>query len=280
MAERKMFTGLRLRKVGAEDFDYQKMEELIEQVFVEGGREPGFKRKVSFAPSSIGYGSGTCARRWYLAFTGDHMDDSADSLGMAAMENGEAYHQRIQDRFKASKGLSVEIERELKTEDPPIKGFIDAIVELDGIKAVGEFKTTREESFVHRKFSGNPMAYHLYQVLIYMYFTEIPQGFLWYSNKNDDTVVTIPVRMNDYTRGIIEDALKWLREVRANWEQDVIGEIPEDLDKPVEVSYDNLPTRPWTKRSKNCKQCPLFQACWEDKPDGNVVIDPMEVVVL
>ena len=217
-----------------------------------------------------------CPRRWYLSFSGAEFDESADAVGIANMENGSAFHDRIQKLFTDA-GIMAEEEKELIVEDPPIRGFIDAIAEIDGVRAVGEFKSTRDESFVHRRYSGNPMAYHLYQVLIYMYFEKIDQGFLFYENKNDQTFLTIPIRMNDYTRKIIEDAIEWMRKVHGNWKKDVIDE---DEDGNPVVSYENLPTRPWTRRNKNCQQCPVFNECWENRPDGEVDLPPMEVVTL
>ena len=274
--KREISAGLNLKKVREGDFDYQKMERIIEEEYLKRNREVKYKRKESFSPSSIGYGAGTCARRWYLSFSGAEFDDSADAVGIANMENGSAFHDRIQKLFTDA-GIMAEEEKELVVEDPPIRGFIDAIAEIDGIRAVGEFKSTRDESFIHRRYSGNPMAYHLYQVLIYMYFEKIDQGFLFYENKNDQTFLTIPIRMNDYTRKIIEDAIEWMREVRENWKNDVTDE---DEDGNPVVSYENLPTRPWTRRNKNCKQCPVFNECWENRPDGEVELPPMEVVTL
>ena len=231
-----------------------------------------------------------CPRRWYLAFSGSEYDETADALGVANMAHGVSVHDRLQKLFEEA-GVVIENEREVKMIDPPIRAFIDSIVEVDGIQAVVEIKSTRDESFVHRKFSGNPMPYHLYQLLIYMYHENIPQGCLLYENKNDNTFLTIPIRLNDRTRAIVEECLEWLREVRANWEQDATWgepESPEDPETPehmkddgfVSASYEHLPTRPFTKRSKECKSCPVFNECWNLREDGTTVIDPMEVVKL
>ena len=289
-AKREIAVGLNLRKINSRDFDYQKFDRLIEEAYLKRNRGVSHKRKRSFAPSSIGYGSGTCARRHYLAFSGAEFDESTDAVGIANMANGVSAHDRLQGLFEVAK-IVVENERELKVADPPIRAFIDSIVEVDGIQAVVEIKSTRDESFVHRKFSGNPMPYHLYQLLIYMYFEDIPQGCLLYENKNDNTFLTIPIRLNDRTRAIVEECLEWLREVRANWEQDATWREPEPPEEPetpehmkddgfVSASYEHLPTRPFTKRSKECKSCPVFNECWNNQGDGSVVIDPMEVVKL
>ena len=286
MADRPLSVGMNLRKVNSKDFDYKKMETLIEQAYLDGNRGVSHKRKVSFAPSSIGYGHGTCPRRWYLSFAGAEFDESSDAVGIATMENGSATHDRLQRLFKSA-GIAIEIEKEMNVLNPPIRAFIDVIAEVDGIKAIIEIKSTRDESFVHRRYGATPMAYHLYQLLLYMYFEGIDQGAIMYENKNDNTILTLPVRMNDYTRKIIEDAIEWMTMVYENWKQDATFETTEDTnpldvksDGYVESSYENLPKRPFTKRSKECKQCPLFNECWNIQPEGTVDLPPMEVVKL
>lgn len=289
MAKREISVGLNLRKVNSKDFDYKKMSDLIEGAYLKRNRGVSHKRKRSFAPSSIGYGSGTCPRRWYLAFSGSEYDETADALGVANMAHGVAVHDRLQELFEEAE-MVIENERELVVEYPPIRAFIDSIVEVDGIQAVVEIKSTREESFVHRRFSGNPMPYHLYQLLIYMYFEGIDQGCLLYENKNDNTFLPIPVRMNDHTRRITEDCIRWMELVWDNWRQDATFGEPESDDTKlpdskkddgfVEASYENLPTRPFTKKSKECKSCPVFNECWNKLEEGTVDIPPMEVVKL
>lgn len=289
VAKREISVGLNLRKVNSYDFDYQKMDRLLEEAYLKRNRGVSHKRKRSFAPSGIGYGSGACPRRWYLAFSGAEYDETADALGVANMAHGVAVHDRLQELFEEA-GIVVQNEREMKVEHPPIRAFIDSIVEIDGIQAVVEIKSTRDESFVHRKFSGNPMPYHLYQLLLYMYFENIDQGCLLYENKNDNTFLTIPVRMNDRTRKIVEDCIEWLEMVWDNWHQDATFEEPGEYNPELtesqqddgfrSVSYENLPTRPFTKRSKECKSCPVFNECWNKLEDGNVDLPPMEVVKL
>lgn len=289
VAKREIAVGLNLRKINSYDFDYKKMDSLIEEAYLKRNRGVSFKRKRSFAPSGIGYCSGSCPRRWYIAFSGAEYDETADALGVANMAHGVAVHDRLQELFSEA-GIVIQNEREMKIEHPPIRAFIDSIVEVDGIQAIVEIKSTRDESFVHRKFKGQPMPYHLYQLLLYMYFEKIDQGCLFYENKNDNTFLTIPVRMNDYTRKIVEDCIEWLEMVWDNWYQDAtFGEkAPHDPKKSEsqqddgfkEASYESLPTRPFTRKSKECKSCPVFNECWNKLEDGSVDLPPMEVVKL
>lgn len=255
--ERKINSGLGFKEQSA-PFDVSKLSEAIEAGYLSEAREAAVKKKVSFAPSAIGYGFGTCPRYWFMAFEGAMFDDPVDAVGIANMSNGSQAHERIQKAMDDA-GILVAKEVKVTPNDPPIFGFIDAMVRIDGEILVGEIKTTRQESFIFRQNSMKPMTHHLYQVLIYLHATGKENGFLLYENKNDNTFLIIPVTMNDTNKKILEDALQWMRDVWANWESGT------------------LPTRPFSKKSKQCKSCPLWNACWNETPDGEVTLPGMAV---
>ena len=238
---------------------------IIEKGYSASARETKVRVKTSFAPSAIGYGKATCARYWYLAFEGKYVFDESgtDNKALANMENGTEVHARLEKVFKDS-GALVESERELRFENPPVFGFIDAIINADGEEVVIEIKSAKQEMFNKYMNERKGAPYHMYQILLYLKGTGLKNGALLYENKNDQTLLTIPVSMNKYNEEKIEEALEWLREVRKNWEE-------------AQGTLDNLPTRPWTRKNVKCKQCPLFDECWNNLPDGNVVIKPMEV---
>lgn len=251
-------------------FTAEKLERAIEAGYLKQAREDKFTTKKTFAPSSIGYGHGTCARYWYQAFNGADFVEKVDALGVANMSNGSAAHERL-EKVLEDAGVLVASEIKMELNDPPIFGFIDAMVKIDGETVVGELKTTREEAFMWRKNTMKPSGNHLYQILIYMYATKKRKGFLFYENKNDQTFLVIPVEMNERNKKILSDAFTWLRLVRKNWE-----DAQENEDKNV-----NIPQRPWTKRNKICRGCPLYEKCWPEEgqpPLSDVVIPPMEVV--
>lgn len=243
----------------------------IKEVLIEGynalARPPAVKRKASFAPSSIGYGSGTCARRWYLSFEGKYVFDesSTDHMGIANMDNGTYFHDRLGKLIQSS-SADVTLEQEFSVDSPPIRGFIDAIIDSGSGPVVVEAKSTKAEIFEIRKNSNKPPAYHIYQVIIYMKALSIEHGVILYENKNDQSMLLIPLTMNDYYQDVIDDAWNWMRAVHNNWSAGPDG--------------GNLPVRPWKKTNKNCKSCPLFDACWNKLPEGNVDLSPMEVVSL
>lgn len=256
MAERNLNVGLGLTRAG---FDIRKLEDAIERGYLTNLRPDGLMEKVSFSPSSLAYESGTCPRRWVLAFRGkSESSDTTDSVGIATMANGTAAHERIQKALAAS-GILVDEEIEVKLTDPPVRGYVDVIVDIDGEHIVGEIKTTRQEAFVYRQSSGKGAPYHMYQILLYMRILDMEHGFLLYENKNDNTMLVIPVSMTDRNSKHLDEALEWMRTVYKAY------------------TDDDLPKRPFQRRNKICKNCPLYNACWEVAPEGNVKIDPMVV---
>jgi CRISPR/Cas system-associated exonuclease Cas4 (RecB family) len=104
-----------------------------------------------------------------------------------------------------------------------------------------------------------PSPNHLLQILTYMKIRKAKQGFLFYENKNDQSVLIIPVNLNERTKEIINNVFDWLRQVRANWEA---GTLPE---------------RPFTKSQSACKYCPVKKVCWKEMDEGEVFIPAMEV---
>jgi CRISPR/Cas system-associated exonuclease Cas4 (RecB family) len=261
---RELVANLRVKKHDTDGFTVEKLEAAIERGYEAQKRPDEFITKKTFAPSSIGGYQGVCPRYWYQAFNGADFVSKTDSVGVASMLNGTAGHERL-EKVLEDGGVLVSKEIEMKLSDPPIRGYIDVIVNIDGEDAVGEIKTTLSEGFMWRRSTMKPSAQHLYQILIYMYALDMEKGFMLYENKNDNTLLTIPVKMTPRNKKILEDALDWLRRVYANWEAG-------------EGTDSHLPKRPWTKKNKICRGCPLFEKCWVDPKakEGTVEIPPME----
>lgn len=261
MAQRDIVKALQFRKQ-PEGFDAQKLSNLLEQAYLDQRRETKEVTKKTFSPSSIGYGKATCARFWWHAFTGAVWDESAtDALGVANMSYGTDAHSRIENLFESA-GVLLEKEVEITLEDPPVRGFADVLIEWPGIgEVIGEIKTTRQEMFAIRQATMKPATYHMYQILLYMKARNKKVGFLLYENKNSQEFLIIPVEWNAANEKYLEDALDWLRLVRKTWED---GDIPNR----------GFPT----KRNKNCRECPVREACWsEDAPEPTVTIPLMSV---
>lgn len=237
----------------------EKIADVIELGYIKNVKSDDFKQKHTFSPSSIGYGHGTCPRYWFYALNGANFQDTVNARGVANMSYGTSAHERIQKIFKES-GILVSEEEEILLSDPPIRGFIDLVIDVDGEIAPGEIKTARQESWEIRLSSGKPIDYHLVQILIYMYAKQSKKGFFLYENKNTQEILLIEVELTEKNQELLDRILNWLRKVYANYEADV------------------LPERPFTKKSKQCKFCPLSDTCWKDK-DGDVKIEKLDISV-
>lgn len=247
----------RFKKPGG--FNADELAKLIEKAYLGQRRDSQHTTKKTFSPSTIAYGHGTCARYWYLAFSGSQFEETTDALGVANMSNGTFAHTRLQKLFEES-GILLGEEIEVLLDDPPIRGFADVLVEMDGEKAIGEIKTTRQEAFEFRRVTMKPSANHLIQILIYMHQQQLEKGFLFYENKNTQEFLVIPVDMNERNKKILEDVFEWLRIVRKSFDD---GVLPE---KPVK-----------RKDAKICQGCPIRKVCWEETPVGDVLIPVMSV---
>lgn len=238
----------------------QEIADRIEKALV-GDNEPVFKTKKSFSPSAVGYGHGTCARYWHMAFNGVNYVDNTDATGALNMDNGNYVHDRIQSMFQKAYGEeNVELERKIISEDPPVFGFADLIVDLGEYKAVGEVKSAKQEIFDGIVHKHKAPGYHLVQLLIYMRLLELEHGFFYYENKNTQEFIVIPVTLNPGLTKYTDELFDWMRKVRVSWSN---GEFAKPLSPKRTV--------------KQCRYCPLKQACLDAK-DGDVDIKPLAVL--
>lgn len=266
---RSVIKGLRLRSQEGK-LNATEIADAIEQSLLAQRRpDSDWTQKKTFSPSKIGYGHGNCARFWNIAFNGtDSWQDDIDAMGVANMGVGSMVHDYLQKALKSS-GFLIEEELEIKLEDPPIRGYLDAIVNWNGERLVCEIKTTRQESFVFKQTSGKPSANHLLQLLIYLKATGIQRGFLLYMNKNDQTMLVIPVELNEENNRILENTLEWLRQVYAVYKDGLTPKIPF-----VQARNAGKPT------NNICRNCPVQKACFAEPESGTVLIPLMEVPTL
>lgn len=214
-------------------------------------------QKERFSPSVIGYGSGTCPRRWVLAFRGAEWYQEHSSQSVDNMEAGTDAHARIQGNLQNSK-LNVIIEKELIVDDPPVRGFVDVIIEdFNGHNIVIEIKTTRTEAWTSRRAKNKGPAYQVLQLLLYLYFLDEKHGLLLYEDKNDHQKLLIPVEMTEQNKKAVEKVVEWMRTVYGLYKQD------------------KLPKNPFRANSKICKECPLQKWCFS-QPEGDIDIDVLK----
>ena len=219
------------------------------------GRDPQFKTKKSFSPSALVWGSGACPRYWFLAFSGAEFVDDADPYDVANMNSGTQAHERIQKAIEDA-GIMVEKEKRIVTQDPPIFGFADAIIQWGEEQPVVEIKTMREEAFAYRK-HAKPPSYHLMQLIIYMKILGKRLGVLLYENKNSHELHAITVEPTEEYIAWADYAFDWMREVRKAWEEE------------------KIPQKPYRSNSKVCKNCPIAATC-ASAEKGSQKIAPLE----
>lgn len=264
MTARKIFS-IKRQSVAQKRFEAFKMLEMLDEAYAAERREPHGRAKKSFAPSGIGYGPGKCPRRWFYDFTGGVVrEEGFDSVGIANMSYGTEAHTRIQKLFERT-DILVETEKKVISEDPPIFGFADLVVNWQGEEVVGEIKTTMQESYVSKQHKNQAAGYHILQVLIYMKVMGYNKGFLLYENKNTQELHIIPVTWNVANKKLADDTFEWMRTAYNSWQEG---------DKPA---------RPYRKNSVICKQCPFKTHCWSDEEteldNKNGTVDLPELVV-
>jgi CRISPR/Cas system-associated exonuclease Cas4 (RecB family) len=244
--------------MGAKQVDKANMDALVEKInsgYI-AKRGPRHQQKKSFAPSTIAYGHGECARYWYLAFEGGTFEDNADAFAGANMTNGTKSHERIQQAMEDA-GILIDKEFKITYEDPPIFGFGDVILDWQGEELLGEIKTAMAEGFEYRKNSRKAKTGHLIQILIYMKILKKAKGVLIYENKNNHELLAIPVEVNEYYIKWVDQAFEWMRTVRKAWENKT------------------LPEKVYRSNSKICKSCPLRAVC-DEAGKGEIQLKSLE----
>lgn len=218
-----------------------------------------FKQKKTFAPSTIGYGHGTCARYWFIAFNGAEFTENIPAANIASMRSGTDAHERI-EKLIESTGLLKQKEREIKNSNPPIRGFADVVLEIDNEEIIGEIKTIKDQYFIQRKSEGTPSPSHLLQLLVYMKIEGADEGFILYENKNDNELLALPIQMSERNEEYINYVFEWMEKVYSSYKDNV------------------LPKRGYTKSTWTCKSCPVSETCLE-KDLGEVKIENLKVGV-
>ncbi len=232
-------------------FGVNELGELLEKALE---RESKFTKKKSFAPSGLGY-SGSCPRYWYYAFNGaDFVYDTA-ATAMQNMDAGTDSGARLAKMLEKA-GILIDAEREVNTigsdEFPPIRGYIDAVVMWKGTETLVEVKTTKTSTWNSRVATNSVPGYQMVQLLIYMYVTGHDKAFFMTENKDTHELFILPVKMDEKNKALVEKIFEWMRLVKENADN---GE---------------LPTRPFTKSSMQCKGCAVRDTCWEGWTRGSV----------
>lgn len=241
-------------------------EKFLAEYYATYESKAGFTQKKTFAPSTIGYGHGKCARYWYLAFSGADFEDTATPKAKAAMENGTFTHDRIQARLsKMNKNYKViNHESEIVIDSPPIRGFRDSLI-LDvenNVEIPFEIKSMKDDKFIYKQSSEKPEPQHLLQLLIYMKQGGHKTGVFFYENKNDQEPLLLVIEMDEENTKTIEYVFEWLRGVYELYENKT------------------LPNRPSESKTRMpCSYCPVKKVCWKEMKHENGDVEyPLMVV--
>ena len=249
---------------GPQIIDTQALIDKINSGYI-AKREPKHQVKKTFAPSTLVWNHGECARYWYLAFDGNIFESSDTPYSVANMTSGTKSHDRIQQAMLDS-GVAIEYldddnkpttEFKVTHSDPPIFGYGDAMLNWEGEEIVGEIKTMQSDAFEYHKLHGKPKLSNVMQLLIYMKILKKSKGVLIYENKNNHDLLVFPIEVNDHYIAWIDNTFDWMRRVRQTWKDR------------------QMPQKNYRSNSKICKGCPLKTACALAEP-GTVKIEPLE----
>ena len=251
-----------LKKLGAYKGLTQEERQIIKDIeasFVDKTKSKTVKKK-SFAPSSLGWNEGKCARAWFFKFEGTDIEETITFKSASNMKSGSDRHDVLQEYLSENPSLDIEIEQELTNVSPPIRAFADGVILRNGKKYPLEIKTAGTAGFEYREQTYIPAAYHKVQLIPYMVILNSDMGFFLYENKENYDRILIPVRMADYAE-YAEYLFGWMRKVYAAFEEN------------------KLPDFFTGKRSnsKVCKECPFYTQCHEEGPTDNPKIDLLEL---
>lgn len=196
-----------------------------------------------------------CARRWVYLFNGVEIDKNYPARVWRIFGNGNAFHDRMTSYFQRM-GILVEAEREFWNDDPPIRGFIDAIILWDGKEKVVELKSISSNGFEYRAIYNKPKDEHYMQAQVYLGVTQLEEAYIIYENKDtQETMLFIVQRDEEYILAL------WNRWQKI-WKQFQAGEWPK------------RPAR--SPNSKKCTYCEVKAVCWEGYDESKKPSIPLD----
>ena len=173
-------------------------------------QRPSYKR-THFSPSQ----AHLCPRALYYYMLGYDQDPIA-SQNLRRMGIGTVFHEFIEKKLVAT-GLMVSSEQEITYDDPPIRGFYDAIIKRpsDDKEILLELKSMAEPKPIgkkdHRYETFLPRHDHLIQWNLYSLMTGIDEGVIFYIIKNTQEYIICETERN---QSIIDTTLEKFRLVQ------------------------------------------------------------------
>lgn len=164
---------------------------------------------------------GKSKREIYDSFKGKKW--KSDARLKRIFQNGDSVHERYFKYF-AEMGILVAAEIDAVKNDL-IHGRLDAIITDKTKNYIVEIKSASQWTF--QKLTA-PQKEHMLQILFYMYYTNIPQGFIIYECKDNQTLKQFYVELTENNKKIVEDTIKELTELKKLIDNDIQPE-----DKPI-----------------------------------------------
>ena len=200
-----------------------------------------WKQSGTFAPSS----TSNCARYHVYRFRGYEQRSYYSAQTKRIFEMGNKVEDMVEDLFNKL-GILLDSQVEIKLTDPPVKGFVDFIIDWGGPRIV-ECKSINEAGFMYRKMSRKPTDSHYAQVQWYMKALDHQEAYVFYYNKNTSEILPILVKRDE----------KWLAKMTKKY-----GIIYDAYEKGI------LPERPYKLGSPTCEKCDAKDYCWADSEVG------------
>ena len=146
-------------------------------------------------------------------------------------DNGNSVHSRFYKYF-AEMQILVAAEIDAVKNDL-IHGRLDAIITDRTKNYVVDIKSMSQ--WVFQKLRDEPPFDAKLQVLFYMYYTNIPQGFVLIECKNTQTIKTFYLEMTDENKKLVEKTIEELKLLKTQIEANI--EPEEEVIKLEDISY-------------------------------------------
>lgn len=158
--------------------------------------------RTHFSPSQ----AHLCPRALYYYMLGYTQDPISDN-SLRRMAVGTVFHEFVEKRLTET-GIMVSAEQEITYDDPPIRGFYDAIIKRpsDDKQFLLELKSMANP----KRKTELPRPDHLMQWNLYSLMTGINEGMIFYINKDNQEYTICETERNDE---IVEATLDKFRRV-------------------------------------------------------------------
>lgn len=232
--------------VPAETSDLEKS--LVDSIdkMLDGANGISWKQSDTFAPS----GYNQCPRYAMYRFRGYEQKSDFSAQTRRIFDLGNRIEDAVGELF-TNMGILIDSQVEVINEEPPIRGFVDFVIDWDGPKPV-ECKSINEAGFAYRQMYHKPTDEHFRQLQCYLKIMDHDSGFLFYYSKNNSAILPILVQRDD----------EFIEKLFAKY-----GKIWDAY------KNDQFSERPYKKTSGNCKKCDAFDWCWEKDTEVGVKIN-------